>query len=97
MKKVLTIIGGIVVVIILFFVIMFVFTSLTSKKLECKSSEGNITIMYSDKTITGYTAVGMTYDMDAQKVVAEQMGIDAYITEFSTWFSNNTSGSCTKK
>lgn len=97
MKKVLTVIGAIVVVIIIIFVVLFVFTSLTSKKLECKSSEGNITIMYNDKTITGYTANGITYDMDGQQVVAEQMGIDAYINEFSTWFGNNTSGTCTKK
>ena len=79
MKKVLTIIGGIVVVIILFFVILFVFTSLTSKKLECKSSEGNITIMYSDKTITGYTANGSKFNLTGTAVTS-----DTYANSYSS-------------
>ena len=53
--------------------------------------------MYNDKNITGYTAVGMSYDMDSQKEIAKQMRIKAYIEEFTTWFSNNTNGSCTIK
>lgn len=38
----------------------------------------------------------MSYDLDTQKSYAEQIGIDAYLEEFSNWFSNNTTGSCTK-
>ena len=56
MKKILMVIGGIVVGIVVLGVVIFGVTSLTSKKLVCKSSEGNITIMYNDKIITGYTA-----------------------------------------
>ena len=67
MKKVLMIIGGIVVGVVVLGVIIFVVVSSTSKKLVCKSNEGNITIMYNDKTITGYTAVGLSYDLDNQK------------------------------
>ena len=97
MKKALMIIGGIVVGFIVLFTVIFSLTSATSNKLVCKSDEGNITIMYNDKNITGYTATGMSYDMDGQKKYAEQVGIEAYIEEFKTWFSNNTSGSCTTK
>ncbi len=76
---------------------IFGVTSLTSKKLVCKSSEGNITIMYNDKTIKGYTANGLSYDLDGQKKYAEQVGIDAYIKEFANWFKTNTTGSCEAK
>lgn len=94
MKKVLMVIGGIVVAIVVIVIIIFVFVYSTSEKLVCKSEEGNITIMYNDKTITGYTANGISYDLDGQKEYAEQIGIDAYIEEFSRYFSNNTTGNC---
>lgn len=97
MKKVLMIIGGLAVGTIVLFIAIFSIASATSNKLVCKSAEGNITIMYNDKKITGYTANGISYDMDSQEKYAEQVGIDAYIEEFTTWFSNNTSGSCTTK
>ena len=67
MKKILMIIGGFVVGIIILGVIVFSAISATSKKILCKSDEGNITIMYNDKTITGYTANGISYDYDGQK------------------------------
>ncbi len=67
MKKILTIIGGIVVGIALLILIIFLVVSATSKKLVCKSNEGNIKIMYNDKTITGYTAKGINYDLEGQK------------------------------
>jgi len=93
--KILAIIGGVVVGIIILFVVIFSITSASSEKLVCKSSEGNITIMYKDSGITGYTANGMSYDLDAQKEVAKEIGMDAYITEFDNWFKSNTSGYCT--
>lgn len=96
MKKTLMIIGGVVVGLVLIGVIATVVVSSTSKKLVCKSDEGNIKIMYNDKTITGYTASGVSYDLDGQKKYAEQIGIEAYLDEFSTWFSTNTSGTCTR-
>lgn len=94
MKKALMIIGGIFIGIIAFVVVIFVITSATSKKLVCKSKEGNITLMYNDKTIKGYTANGITYDLDGQKKIAEQIGMTDYLEQFSQWFSSNTSGSC---
>ena len=96
MKKALMVIGGIVVGIVVLDVIIFSIVSATSKKMVCKSNEGNITIMYNDKTITGYTTNSMSYDLDQQKKYAEQVGIDAYLDEFSNWFSSNTTGSCSK-
>ena len=96
MKKVLMIIGGIFIFIIVMVVLIFCLVSANSKKMVCKSNEGNITIMYNDKTITGYTAVGFSYDLDGQKAYAEKIGVDKYLKEFSTWFSKNTTGKCTK-
>ena len=96
MKKILMIIGGIVVGLVVLVVIIFFIVSATSEKLVCKSNEGNITIMYNDKTLTGYTATGLTYDLEAQKAYAEQIGVEAYLDEFSTLFSTKTTGSCTR-
>lgn len=96
MKKTLIIIVCLVIGIFVLGIIIFSVIFATSKKLVCKSNEGNITIMYTDKTITGYTAKGMTYDLDTQKSYAKQIGIEAYLEEFSTWFSTNTTGSCTR-
>lgn len=93
--KILAIIGGVVVGFIILFVVIFSITSASSEKLVCKSEEGNITIMYNEKGIIGYTATGMSYDLDDQKEVAKEIGMDSYITEFDDWFKSNTSGYCT--
>lgn len=95
LMKILAIIGGIVVGFIVLFIVIFSITSASSEKLVCKSDEGNITIMYNKKRITGYTATGMSYDLDAQQDVAKVIGIDAYIKEFDNWFRSNTTGYCT--
>ncbi len=52
--------------------------------------------MYTDKTITGYTASGMGYNLEEKKQYAEQIGVDAYLEEFTTWFEENTTGTCTR-
>lgn len=96
MKKILMVFGGIALAIIVFVVAIFMIVSFTSKKLVCKSAEGNITIMYNDETITGYTASGITYDLDGQKQIAERIGIESYLEQFSTWFKTNTTGTCKK-
>ena len=77
-------------------VVIFVIVSATSNKIVCKSDEGDITIMYTTKGITGYTANGIYYDLDDQQDYAEQVGTDAYLDEFATWFSNNTTGTCSR-
>lgn len=97
MKKVLMIIGGIVVALVLVGVIVFVVISMTSKKLECKSDVGNITLMYSDKTVTGYAASGIEYDLTGQQKIADKIGIEAYLDEFEDWFEENTDGTCARK
>ena len=86
---------GCIGVFVTIFIIIFTMMSANSEGLVCKSKEGNITIMYKNNEIIGYTAVGITYNLDKQKEYAKKVGIDAYIKEFSTWFSNNTSGKCT--
>lgn len=91
------IIGGIVVAAIAIFVVIFTIASGASNKLICKSDNGNITIMYNDKTVIGYKASGMTYDMDVAKGTIEKIGIDSYIKLFEEWFSENTTGSCEVK
>ena len=97
MKKGLMIFGGIALGVIVLIVAIFLLVSATSDKLICKSEEGNITIMYNDTTITGYTANGITYDFEGQKALAEDMGTETYMEEFMVWFSSNTTGSCEKK
>lgn len=89
------IILGIIVAFIILIVVIFSIVSSNSNKLICKSNEGNITIMYNDTTITGYTAVGISYDMEQQKTIANQIGINSYIQQFNSWFETNTSGTCT--
>lgn len=93
--KILAIIGGIIIGSIILFIAIFFIVSANSAKLICKSNEGNITIMYNKKAITGYQANGISYDFDGQKEYALQIGTDNYIKEFSNWFKNNTSGTCT--
>ena len=93
--KVLAIIGGFIVGIILLAVIIISIVSANSDKLVCKSNEGNITIMYNKNGISGYTANGISYDLDQQKDYAKKIGIDAYLKEFNSWFESNTSGYCT--
>ena len=50
--------------------------------------------MYNEETILGYTASGLSYDLDGQKKYAEQIGVDSYLQEFSYWFKSNIDGSC---
>lgn len=96
MNKVLKTIIGVVIGIFAIAIIVIAVVSITSKKLVCESEEGNITIMYNSKTIKGYRAKNMRYDLEGQREYAEKIGIEAYLDEFSEWFSNNTTGSCTK-
>mgnify|MGYP004566698081 FL=1 len=93
--KILAIIGGIVVGIIILFVAIFTIISASSDKMVCKSNEGNITIMYNKNDLTGYKKSGISYEFDKQKEYAKKIGVEAYLKEFSLWFSQNTTGSCT--
>lgn len=95
--KVFGIIAIIVAGIVILFVVIFSLVSANSNKLICKSNEGDITLMYNDSAITGYSTVGMSYDMDQQNTIASRVGIDNYISQFKTWFEKKTSGTCTIK
>lgn len=96
MKKVLMIIGGIVIGLVIIGVVVFAVVSLTTSKLKCTSTQGNITLMYNDKSIAGYTASGIGYDLDEQKAIAELIGVEPYLEQFTKWFEQNTDGTCTR-
>ena len=95
--KILLIICGIIVGVVVLVIAIITIVSATSKKLDCVSNQGHVTIMYNDNTIVGYTATDMAYDLDQQKLYAEQIGIEDYINEFTNWFSTHTDGVCTRK
>lgn len=84
-------IGGIVFI----FFVIFKTVDNSENKLVCTAPEGNITISYSGNEITGYHASNITYDMDDQKKVARQIGMEEYNKQFTEWFEQNTSGTCT--
>ena len=96
-KKILMIIGGFVVGVIALAAIIITIVSISSKKLECTSSQGSITIMYGDDTINGYAANGISYDFDTQKTYAGRIGVEAYLEEFTDFFESSTDGTCVKK
>ena len=96
MKKKLIIIGGIVVIVIVIVIIIFAVINMTSKKLVCKSDNNSLTIMYNDDTLTGYTAKGISYDLEGQKKSAEAMGVKAYLNWFADLYRiNNYNATCT--
>lgn len=69
-----------------------------NNKFVCESNKGNITLIYDNNNIIGYTTSGgITYDLDGQKKIAEQIGIEKYLEEFNNWFEKNTSGTCRKE
>lgn len=69
----------------------------SSNKFVCTSKIGSITLMYNDEEILGYTASGISYDLDQQKEYSKQVGVEAYLEEFNDWFEKNTSGTCVKE
>ena len=91
-KKTIFIIIGAVVLVAIVACILFFFMG--TKKLTCKSSQGNITLRYSKDNIVGYTAKNINYDLDGQQKIAEKIGVDAYLEQFKQWFANNTDGTC---
>lgn len=104
MPKKKTNIGKIVLIILLVVIAIFAISFVIgmvilskSNKLICESNEGNITIYYNDTGIVGYNANGLSYDLDGQKAYATKVGINAYLTEFESWFTTNTTCSCTIK
>lgn len=86
------IVFAIIFIVAVYWLVSMIFSN--SNKLICESDEGDITILYSDSSITGYVANGITYDLDEQTEVAKQIGIDNYILQFQIWFETNTTGTC---
>jgi len=51
--------------------------------------------MYNENQITGYKATGsISYDLDGQQKIAENIGVNTYLEQFKEWFRTNTSGTC---
>ena len=96
-KKTWLIIVGVFLGIIVLAVVIIIIVSATSKKYECTSSQGSITILYDEKGINGYLTKGMSYDLDTQKNYVKQIGVEKYLSEFNDWFETNTDGTCVKK
>ncbi len=97
LKIVLIVVGVVVLLGIIIFCLIIFGVMGSSNKLVCTSPEGNITIMYNDTHLTGYTTKGMTYDYDGQKAYADEIGLESYLSEFENWFKTNTTGSCVRK
>ena len=93
LKFLFAVIGAAVVALVVFLVI----TYFSSDKLVCKSNEGDITIMYKNGKISGYTAINIDYNLSEQQQVAEDIGIDEYLKQFDLWFRSNTTGTCEDK
>ena len=96
MKKALIIIGIVVGIIVVASVILLGGVFSSSNKFVCKSDKGNITIYYNDKALTGYTAVGIEYNLDDQNKIAKEIGVKKYLEDFNQWFVTNTGGICDK-
>lgn len=62
--------------------------------LVCESLEGDITIYYDEETLIRYTANGIIYNLEDQRIIAEDIGVENYIYAFIEWFNENTSGNC---
>ena len=94
-SKILYIILIIIVIIITLLATLFLVLSSNTNKLICQSNKGSITLLYDDKTIKSYTAKnGISYDINEQRKIAEQIGMSEYIKNFNNWFRQNTGGTC---
>ena len=87
--------GIVILAVIAMVVMVLVNDGNKGKQLVCQSNNGNITLYYSSETVHGYTSDGYAYDLLSEQSRAEQMGVDAYIKEYSGFFAANTMGTCT--
>ena len=61
----------------------------------CESSQGSITIYFDEEDgLIGYTTKGFTFDLDGQKKVAKQFGMEAYKKNFNQFFVTTYKGTC---
>ena len=77
---------------------VYICTSITSKKLVCKSSEAEITLKYSNNQLIGFTANNVKLDINQVKETIKEIGMEEYLKQFELWFkSNTTNGICEYK
>lgn len=88
----------IMIIMILFIIVLGIMSYNQNKlpvdKMVCKSSTGSITLTFTVEELLEYDSNKIDYDFKEQKKYAEEIGIDAYLDEYSNWFSNNTDGEC---
>lgn len=96
-KWFLVVCGAVILSVVVMVVFVLVNDGDNSKQLVCQSNEGNITLVYDNNTVVGFTASTYTYDLLSEKERAEEMGVEKYIDEFASIFNTNTMGTCTKE
>ena len=87
--------GIVILAVIAMVVMVLVSDGNKGKQLVCQSNNGNITLYYNSETVNGYTSNGYSFDLLSEQSRAEQMGVDAYIKEYSGFFAANNNGTCT--
>lgn len=84
--------------ILIFFAVVLsivIIVSAVSKKYICKSSRGNITLLYRNNKLVGYTTNGINYNLEEGKERVKKIGLEDYFKEFNIWFIQTTiDGTC---
>ncbi len=67
----------------------------SSDRLECKSSNGNIMILYDEKGVIGYSTIeSLSYDLYDEQEIASKMSASNYINQYKINFENSYDGTC---
>lgn len=95
-KKIIIIAVIIILVLIIVGAVIIMMTSSQSSssienrnKLVCNSEQGNLTIFYNNENLTKYEADNLTFDIDGQNKIVDEIGVRTWIEDFSLWFRMN--------
>lgn len=86
---------GLIIAIVIAIIVIFKSGATGPDKLVCKSDKGNLTIMYNKNELVDYEADGIDYDLDADKLEANKIGVEKYIIAMYSWFVDTKQGTCT--
>lgn len=65
------------------------------KTLICRCYEGDVILIYDNKNVVNFgTTKNMSFDIDAQNIYVEKIGIEAYIKSFIDNYENSFGGKC---
>ncbi len=78
-------------------IIIIVAFIINTDRIECTSSEGNITIYYKKNNLRHYKIdESLNFDINNMYKEIDQIGLTSYLKDFSKWFEENkTNGKCT--